>query len=617
MLARAVLPAVVAAVSGIVCAAHAADRSPAALVAVMEQEHDVSTIASSDAVYYTVQVGAFRRRLSALRLLRRLVADFPDSRIIVLSTERDRLFRVVSGGFATESKAREYSRRLAGLGFHVYLRRAIRITESFDDDSEDVELEAAPAKDLIEIFGSSGAEDRAARAAGGSESDDLPQEGHTWMINGRPLTLGAKYTLKPRRRSNFSIGLRDDGEVRVSQRLDLNVLYRATERTSMFVETRILHNAQLAAEDRTTESSGNIQRGDSWIYFDDSSGSGFGLQIGRQRFRDKREWWWDESLDAIRIHYSWRDRFSAQLALGQRLARISFDDAQIDPEKEDVARILGHLSWRASPKLRLEAFYLKQDDHSSTQTDGQLIAADDEDEIDADLTWFGLRAMGKWKVNSDHRLYYWLDTARVTGKELVTDFDPSPVPGMIVADNPFVRDVSGWGLDAGVTWNTRWPLEPSFTLGYAYGSGDSDPKRDSKGTDRAFRQTDLQDNNGKFRGVDRFRYYGEVSRPELSNLHIGTVALGFPLLESSSLEILWHLYRQVHAAKFLRDARIRKGGLAQRRDIGQEIDLLVGLEEWDRLEFEIVAGLFRAGDAYGAESGEVASNVVVKVTYEF
>ena len=28
------------------------------------------------------------------------------------------------------------------------------------------------------------------------------------------------------------------------------------------------------------------------------------LQIGRQGFKDKREWWWDNDLDAVRLHFS-------------------------------------------------------------------------------------------------------------------------------------------------------------------------------------------------------------------------------------------------------------------------------------------------------------------------
>lgn len=57
------------------------------------------------------------------------------------------------------------------------------------------------------------------------------------------------------------------------------------------------------------------------------------------------------------------------------------------------------------------------------------------------------------------------------------------------------------------------------------------------------RQTGLQDNNGEFFGVDCFRYYGELLRPELSKLQITTLALGFRMLTNSSIEFVYHTDR--------------------------------------------------------------------------
>ena len=163
--------------------------------------------------------------------------------------------------------------------------------------------------------------------------------------------------------------------------------------------------------------------------------------------------------------------------------------------------------------------------------------------------------------------------------------------------------IHGWGFDLGATWETRLPGRPSLTLGYAMGSGDvrSDSPKvdDQKSNDHSFRQTGLQDNNDRFRGVDRFKYYGELLKPELSNLRIATAALGFPFLENSSVELIYHSYQQVDAAKFLRDATVRRQPAGRKRGIGHEVDLVIGIEEWENFEIELIVAAFRAGPAFG------------------
>jgi hypothetical protein len=157
-------------------------------------------------------------------------------------------------------------------------------------------------------------------------------------------------------------------------------------------------------------------------------------------------------------------------------------------------------------------------------------------------------------------------------------------------------------------------LRPTFTLSYAFGSGDGDPQDE---VDRSFRQTGLHENKWRFSGVDRFRYYGELLNPELANLGIATVAVGIPMLKNSSLELVYHRYRQAKAADFLRDARIDDGLTGVSRDIGREIDLVLGFRERRRWELELIAGAFEAGEAFGASSGKRAYGASCELTLNF
>ena len=220
-------------------------------------------------------------------------------------------------------------------------------------------------------------------------------------------------------------------------------------------------------------------------------------------------------------------------------------------------------------------------------------------------------------------LSYWADGAIVDGRETFLDYGrvrtetdetrivvdlrgneilvPLRKNGVDLSER---HGVHGWGMDLGLSWQTPLPGQPTLTLGYALGSGDSRGKDESKqdrqeAKDRSFRQTGLQDNNGRFSGVDRFKYYGELLDPELSNLQIGTAALGFRIWEKSSVEILYHFYRQDHPAKFLRDAGIRRQPAGRKRGIGREIDVVIGIEEWEHVEIELIGAAFRAGPAYG------------------
>ena len=92
--------------------------------------------------------------------------------------------------------------------------------------------------------------------------------------------------------------------------------------------------------------------------------------------------------------------------------------------------------------------------------------------------------------------------------------------------------------------------------------------------------------------------------PELSNLTIVTVGIGRALLTSSSLDLVYHAYRQTEPAASLRHARLEAGLTGQDRRIGQGLDLVLAVEESDRVEFELTASAFRAGEAWGVRHGE-------------
>ena len=157
-------------------------------------------------------------------------------------------------------------------------------------------------------------------------------------------------------------------------------------------------------------------------------------------------------------------------------------------------------------------------------------------------------------------------------------------------------------------------FEPYITLAYAFGSGDSNP---DDGTDKNFRQTGLQGNEGDFNGVIDFLYYGEVFDPELSNMSIFTVGLGTNPNEETSIDLVYHYYRQIEASEELREIGIDAEPSGESKDLGHEIDLILGYEGFsERVAVGIFFGYFIPGDAFSSSSGNAFLSKII-MEYEF
>jgi hypothetical protein len=96
-----------------------------------------------------------------------------------------------------------------------------------------------------------------------------------------------------------------------------------------------------------------------------------------------------------------------------------------------------------------------------------------------------------------------------------------------------------------------------------------------------------------------------------------TLGLGVPILRASSVDLVLHLYRQARAAPELRAAGLDALPDGERPEIGEALDLVVGLREWRRVEVEVVASAFRAGEAFGSRAGRYAFGLSLELELEF
>ena len=423
-------------------------------------------------------------------------------------------------------------------------------------------------------------------------------------LGGRPLTLGGEYELELLELRRWIVGEQIDEPNRrlLSQGLELEAFYSFGKQLSLFAQIQLVMEEDLLPNSEDEVSSQFVQRDEIWVTSEDIGGSGFSVEAGRLDFEDDRRWWWDDELDGVRVLY---ERETAELALAfarevwPRRSDVSF----VEPEHDRVARVIGEFSWDYRPDHVFELFLLHQNDRSRTRPVGTVIETAREDEPDSSLTWVGARLMGVFDAGARGIFGYWLDTAEMHGREHWTEYeeisdDQSQVSSVTRGD------VDGWAIDVGASWLPALAWEPRVFAGYALASHE-------------FRQTGIQANEAGFGGVQRFGHYGFLLDPELSNLQIWTAGIGLSLLRSSSLDLVFHDYRLRRRADSLWDSQLEVELSGDSRALGQEIDLVLALEEWERLEFTFAVSGFRPGAAFGTQEGRWSYGTFLAIRFAF
>ena len=52
-------------------------------------------------------------------------------------------------------------------------------------------------------------------------------------------------------------------------------------------------------------------------------------------------------------------------------------------------------------------------------------------------------------------------------------------------------------------------------------------------------------------------------------------------------------------------------------DLGEEVDVVISLDEWKHFQVQLTGAVFRAGDAYGELSGNTSAMIYAKIKYIF
>jgi alginate production protein len=434
---------------------------------------------------------------------------------------------------------------------------------------------AAPGAGVAPLFGA-----RPARAP--TALFQLPPAAERIGRPPRPVTQFLTY--------QYSFGSESDVDYRRDRDLDRHlwdnattaapqvngyVLYRPNDQLEMMLEM-VLERELSIDEQRTVRlPDGELQAAEHrraslsvdqmWVKL--RPNSHLELTLGRRNYEDERHWLYDASLDVVMARFR-QGSFNAELSYGRKDA-VNLDVLKPVTESR-TDNFMAYFEYRGIEDIKVAAYSILQDDRRDS--DGRPLLS-------------GMRASG---MPTD-RLNFWSERAILRGKD--------------GADKRF----SGHAIDAGATYRfPDLPLAPGVTLGYATASGDANP---NDNRNREFRQTGLHSNELKMAGVSKFKYYGEALDPDLSNLQILTVGLGFRPATTVHVDLVYHKYRTKEYAEEIRNwaltARMNQDPTRRpSNDVGSGFDVVVGFRNLfgvRRLGLDVRAGWFFPGDAFRAE----------------
>ena len=388
-----------------------------------------------------------------------------------------------------------------------------------------------------------------------------------------PYEIGGSIELDYERLQNFDLDSSvDDGLDLVTVEAVLAILFAPNDYFDIYLQPNLTRDFELReqqdpGEDRVTEFSFE----EAYFTLRDPD-RGLSLEVGRTFFADDREWIYDEDLDAVRGSVRSSGFFLELSASRQGLVDVDL----LNPDMiEPINNYVAYGGYEPIEDVTVGAYG---------------ILRDHRDDDGFRPLYLGLFSNGTLGEN----LTYWLDAAHVRGREEHTK-------------------LRGYGVDVLGSYAFDLPLSPRLILGYAFGSGDSDPDDDR---DHAFRQTGLQGNEAELGGVSSLKFYGEAFDPELSNMSIFTAGFGAAPLEDFSVDLLYHYYRQDEAADELRDAALEADPTGRDKDLGHEIDLVLGYAGVEDLEFRGFLGYFMPGNAFGSGADD-AFLARFEIEYEF
>jgi alginate production protein len=393
---------------------------------------------------------------------------------------------------------------------------------------------------------------------------------------------GSESSIVYRRDRDLNKRLRDNSNI-ITPQVNGVLIYRPTDWLETTLEVVLDKELEGQEEDLVTLPSGEVEAGPrkrASLAIDQAFVTlkrviaPFEFHVGRRNYEDERHWLYDTSMDTVSASLR-AGYFRAEATVGREV----WEDMDLfKPEVEDrINTSMLYAEYRGIEDLKLAGYAITRHDLDLKERP----------------RWLGVRALG---TPSD-RFNYWAELAYLRGGDATS------------------RKFSGRGLDVGGTYRfTDLPFYPSVSLSYAFGSGDANPD-DRKNYE--FRQTGLQSDEARLAGIPKFKYYGEVLDPELSNLKIITLGFGFRPVPSVSVELVYHRYRLDKIADQIRNwaltAEMNQVDTQLSTHVGSALDVVFGFRNLfglRRLGMDVRVGWFFPGKAFLRNDGDDQNPII-------
>ncbi|MCG7929358.1 MAG: alginate export family protein [Candidatus Thiodiazotropha lotti] len=329
------------------------------------------------------------------------------------------------------------------------------------------------------------------------------------------------------------------------------------------------------------------------------------LKLGRVEYESISHWWswWDNELDLISLQM-WYEDLEAFVAIAEQQVVESTDEDFIDPEMDEIQRLVLSMSWELFDGQILNFYYLKQNDNSSTHHIGDSEEFSRIDEEDADLTWQGLSYVADIEIELIGEIDLELHYAEIHGRSTLYEFEE------LSADVIEVSELKREDVDASASgYLLRWTPyvydQLSLIIAGARGSGDANlDDRDNK----SYRQTGLQGD---------FESYGELFQPELSNLKVDMIGLQWRFAEDMAVDLMRFDYKQEVLSDEIRNASIEVEPSGNSRHLGTELDLILSIEHEETLELFFTYAKFKPGRAFAEYPEKHLDFIGIDFVYKF
>lgn len=368
---------------------------------------------------------------------------------------------------------------------------------------------------------------------------------------GNAVTIGGRVETTLTDRTDFDLDDRDpDRNQRVDSRVQILASAALTPTFDTYVKVSSARRMPVFDDRAPAAASGDVRVEEAYLTITEPAGLRLVATVGRQRFRDAREWFFDEYLDAARVKTD-----IASWTVEAAVARAVFRPAPGDREPRDSQHLIASATTRLGD-ANVQAFLISRRDDSSRQHPA----------------WLGALVTGPL---AQHGKYWSLVSVRRGRAGAVR--------------------LRGWAVDLGTTWQVPLYPQASITAGFATASGDDHAGDD---VDATFRQTELHDNKTRFGGLKRFAYYGEVLRPDLSDLSILTLGVTATSVRKLSLDVMYHRYLHRSAGRWDGDFDIKAAPDHGARHLGDEVDVIVASQAIRGVDLSLIVGVFQPGVAF-------------------